>query len=141
MQRFRLLRIAALAEAATLLVLVGVAVPLKHIGGHSAAVRRIPGKKDFRSNIHAGGRAEPGIITSVIRDIAAKVGPQLVKDGLFLAGLDIIGNKIIEINVFSTGGIYPAEQFEGVDFTGMIIQEIENRHEGKNGSQRIAIAA
>ena len=98
-------------------------------GGHPAAVRRIPGKKDFRSNIHAGGRAEPGIITPVIRDIVAEVGPQLVKDGLFLAGLDIIGNKIIEINVFSTGGIYPAEQFEGVDFTGMIIQEIENRHE------------
>ncbi len=38
MQRFRLLRIVALAEAATLLALVGVAVPLKHIGGYPAAV-------------------------------------------------------------------------------------------------------
>lgn len=38
MGRLALLRFAALAEAATLLLLVGVAVPLKHIGGYPAAV-------------------------------------------------------------------------------------------------------
>ncbi len=112
------------------------------INGHPASVRRIPSKKDFRSNIHAGGRAKPGIITPIIRDIVAKVGPRLVKDGIFLAGLDIIGNKIIEINVFSTGGIYPAEQFEGVDFTGAIIEEISNVYQKKNKTNPItAIAA
>ncbi|MGB0385910.1 MAG: glutathione synthase [Ardenticatenaceae bacterium] len=97
------------------------------INGRPAAVHRIPGKADFRSNIHAGGRAEPGIITPIIREIVAKVGPRLVNDGIFLAGLDIIGNKIIEINVASTGGIQPAEEFEGADFTGTIIEAIKTR--------------
>ncbi len=112
------------------------------IEGKPAAVRRIPSKSDFRSNIHAGGRAEPGVITPVIRDIVAKVGPRLVKDKLFLAGLDIIGNKIIEINVFSTGGIQPAEEFHNLDFTGAIINAIEKRYlETKASRPIMAIAA
>ena len=102
------------------------------INGRAAVVRRIPGKADFRSNIHAGGQEERGIMSPIIRDIVAKVAPRLVKDGIFLAGLDIIGSKIIEINVFSTGGIHPAEQFEGVDFTGAVIEAIKRRHLEKN---------
>ncbi len=112
------------------------------IKGRPAAVRRIPGKSDFRSNIHAGGHAEPGVITPIIRDIVAKVGPRLVKDKIFLAGLDIIGSKIIEINVFSTGGIQPAEEFHDLDFTGAIINAIEERYLEKRAMHPItAIAA
>lgn len=95
------------------------------VGTHAVAINRIPSKSDFRSNVHAGGHAEAATITPLMRQIVAQAGPRLVKDGIFLAGLDIIGSKIIEINVFSTGGIRPAEDFYGVNFSGTVIEGIE----------------
>ncbi len=95
------------------------------VGAHAVAINRIPGKSDFRSNVHAGGHAEPATITPLMRQIVAQAGPRLVKDGIFLAGLDIEGCKIIEINGFSTGGIRPAEDFHGVNFSGAVIDGIE----------------
>ena len=94
------------------------------IDGKMAAIRRIPGKGELRSNIHAGGTAKPGIITEPMREAVDLIGPKLVQDGLILVGLDFIGGKIIEINVFSTGGFRDAERFEGVSFSEKVIREI-----------------
>ena len=94
------------------------------IDGKTAAIKRVPGKGELRSNIHAGGNAQPGIITGAIKEVVDLIGPKLVQDGLHLVGLDFIGGKIIEINVFSTGGFRDAERFEGVPFTEKVIQEV-----------------
>ena len=48
--------------------------------------------------------------------IAEIVRPKLVRDGMFLVGLDIVGDKLMEINVFSPGGLGSAAKFEKVDF-------------------------
>ena len=93
--------------------------------GHVAAVRRIPGVGDFRSNVSAGGRAEAGKMTPALAEIAAAVGPRLAEDGILLAGLDVIGEKVVEVNTFSPGGLPDAGRFCGVDFLAPVLDAIE----------------
>lgn len=81
------------------------------IDGRCAAIRRVPNKSDFRSNIHAGGRAEPGVVTTEMRAATQAIGEILVRKGIRLAGLDFLGGVICEANVFSTGGFVDAERF------------------------------
>ncbi len=92
------------------------------IHGDAAAINRVPGKGELRSNIHAGGTAQLGVITQGIQKAVDTVGDKLVQDGLILAGLDFIGGKIIEANVFSPGGLFDAERFTGQAFTAKIIE-------------------
>jgi glutathione synthase len=69
------------------------------------AMRRKPAEGDARSNVHAGGTVHRHTLTAAERQVCKKIGPKLVKDGLFFVGLDLIGGKLIEVNVLSPGGI------------------------------------
>ena len=57
------------------------------------------------------------------------VRPKLVADGMFLVGLDIVGDKLMEINVFSPGGLGSSSQFAGVDFPAVVIEDLERKVE------------
>jgi glutathione synthase len=46
---------------------------------------------------------------------------------MYLAGLDIVGDKLMEINVDTPGGINMAEELTGVDFSGHIISDLERK--------------
>jgi glutathione synthase len=59
--------------------------------------------------------------------IAEIVRPKLVEDGMFLVGLDIVGDKLMEINVFSPGGLGSARSFEGVNFARGVVEAIERK--------------
>ena len=50
-----------------------------------------------------GSQVEPGEITDNDRKICKIISKNLLKDGLFFVGLDLIDDKIIEINVTSPG--------------------------------------
>jgi glutathione synthase len=100
--------------------------PLRHKGKY-AAFRRVRSGGDMRSNIHAGGAKEKAIVDDVALRIAEIVRPKLVEDGMFLVGLDIVGSKLMEINVFSPGGLGSAQQFEGVNFAISVIESIERK--------------
>ncbi len=95
------------------------------IDGQVAAIQRVPKAGDFRSNLHAGGAAQPGIVTDAMQAVVAAIGPKLVQDGLFLVGLDFIGAQLVELNVFSTGGLRDAEKFTGKNFSTRIIQTLD----------------
>ncbi|MAD98679.1 MAG: glutathione synthase [Flavobacteriaceae bacterium] len=69
------------------------------------AMRRIPGEKDHRSNVSAGGSVAKHKLTAQEKTLCKKIGPKLVKDGLFFVGIDVIGGKLVEVNVMSPGGI------------------------------------
>lgn len=69
------------------------------------AIRRVPAKGEARSNISAGGRAENYELTKKDIKLCKEIGKKLVEDGIYFAGLDIIGGKLIEVNVLSPGGI------------------------------------
>lgn len=99
--------------------------------GRYAAVHRLNAQDDFRSNMAVGGRPVRATIDDEILAIADAVGPRLREDGIFLAGLDIIGGKLIEINTISPGGLYSAGRLEGVDFADAAIRAVERKLERK----------
>jgi len=69
------------------------------------AIRRVPRGNDIRANIHVGGTVEPAELNEVERDLVNAVGGVLRNSGLWFAGLDLIGERLIEINVTSPTGI------------------------------------
>ncbi len=95
--------------------------------GKYAAFRRVRAGGDMRSNISAGGTIAKATINDVMHQIAELVRPKLVMDGMFLIGLDIVGDKLMEINVFSPGGLGSAESPEKVDFTRTVIESLERK--------------
>jgi glutathione synthase len=100
--------------------------PLRHRGKY-AAFRRVREGGDLRSNIHAGGKKAKAEITDAELRIAEIVRPKLVQDGMFLVGLDIVGDKLMEINVFSPGGLGSAETFEKVNFCTPVLDALERK--------------
>lgn len=69
------------------------------------AIRRVPAKGEARSNISSGGRAEHYELTEKDIKLCKLIGEKLVEDGIYFAGLDLIGGKLIEVNVLSPGGM------------------------------------
>lgn len=102
--------------------------PLRY-KGHYAAFRRIRQGDDIRSNVHAGGAIAQAQITETHLRIAEMVRPKLVADGMFLVGLDIVGDKLMEINVFSPGGLGSAQKFEKVNFSLAVLDALERKVE------------
>jgi glutathione synthase len=100
--------------------------PLRHKGKY-AAFRRVRTGGDMRSNVHAGGRLRTAEIDATALRIAEIVRPKLVQDGMFLVGLDIVGNKLMEINVFSPGGLGSAQKFTGVNFSQIVVQALARK--------------
>jgi len=69
------------------------------------AMRRIPGDNDHRSNVSAGGSIAKHRLSPQEKLLCKKIGPKLVRDGLYFVGIDVIGGKLVEVNVMSPGGI------------------------------------
>lgn len=95
--------------------------------GKYAAFRRVNKTGDARSNMHTGGESVEAEITDEMLELVEIVRPKLVRDGMFLVGLDIVEDKLMEINVFSPGGLGSAQQHTGVDFTHAIIDDLERK--------------
>ena len=122
------------AEGDTRLFLMN-GVPMRHKGRY-AAFRRVRSGEDMRSNIHAGGKLQNAEITEAHLRVAEIVRPKLVQDGMFLVGLDIVGDKLMEINVFSPGGLGSAQKFEKVNFPRAVINALERKVEYMGYYQR-----
>jgi glutathione synthase len=105
--------------------------------GSYAAVRRVNESGDFRSNFSAGGRPQKAEITPRILEIAEIVRPRLLADGIFDVGLDIVGDKLVEINAISAGGLNAAGMLEGVNFGTEVVRLIERKvaHRRRYGAQ------
>jgi len=97
------------------------------LGGKFAALRRVASPDDIRSNIHAGGKAEAVEIGETELRVAEMIRPKLIADGMFLVGIDIVGDKILEVNVFSPGNLNSCSRLAGVDFSVPIIEAIERK--------------
>ncbi|NIG78158.1 glutathione synthase [Klebsiella sp. Ap-873] len=88
---------------------------------------RIPQGGETRGNLAAGGRGEPRPLTESDWEIARRVGPTLKAKGLIFVGLDIIGDRLTEINVTSPTCIREIEAEFPVSITGMLFDAIEKR--------------
>jgi glutathione synthase len=94
------------------------------------ALQRVPPKDDHRGNVHVGGCTVACDINQSDRYIAEKVGPRVRQDGLFFVGLDVIGDKLIEINVTSPTLVQELKNLGGPDLALEVILSLE---QGANG--------
>lgn len=97
------------------------------VNGQYAIMQRVNASGDIRSNIHAGGKPQKAKMTDQILALAEIVRPKLIQDGMFLVGIDIVGDKLMEINVFSPGGLNIMGDMYEVDFATTIIESIEKK--------------
>lgn len=89
---------------------------------------RIPAQGETRGNLAAGGRGEARPLSESDWKIARAVAPVLKQKGLIFVGLDIIGDRLTEINVTSPTCIREIEAtFPDVSITGMLMDAIEVR--------------
>ena len=105
-------------------------VPLV-VDGVYAAFKRQGAGDDLRSNMSAGGTAQKATVGARELEIAEMVRPQLVQDGMFMVGLDIAGGILLEVNVFSPGGIGSIEATTGVDFAPAVIEAVQRKVDAK----------
>jgi glutathione synthase len=74
---------------------------------------RWPAPGEIRANMRVGGTPEVAPLTSRDREICDALAPTLRQQGLFLTGLDVIGQYLTEINVTSPTGLAVADRLEG----------------------------
>ena len=100
--------------------------PLQADGAY-AAFRRVPGEGEARANMSVGASVEVAAVDDTMLHLAGLVRPKLVEDGMFLTGLDIVGDRLLEINVFSPGGFGSVARLTGVDFNDVVIEALEHK--------------
>jgi glutathione synthase len=88
---------------------------------------RIPAKGETRGNLAAGGTGIAQPLSDSDRWIAKQVGPTLKEKGLIFVGLDVIGDKLTEINVTSPTCVKEIENAYDVDITGKLFDAIESK--------------
>ena len=97
------------------------------INGEAAphALARIPRAGETRGNLAAGGRGVARPLTTRDREIADTIGRALAPKGLFVIGLDVIGDYLTEVNVTSPTGFVEISQQTGFDVAGAFAQALE----------------
>jgi glutathione synthase len=100
-------------------------------GDKYGIIKRVSGEGEFRSNLTQGARPETCELTEHIQKIADVVGPKLKRDGHFFVGLDVVKDKLIEINVLSPGGLDGLDKIGVDNFSDVIIEAIERKIEYK----------
>ena len=95
--------------------------------GQLAAFRRVPTGNDPRANISVGGRSVPVGADDVELSVVEAMSDKLVADGMFFVGIDVIGDKVVEINAESAGGMQSVERLYDVDVCPTVIDALERR--------------
>ncbi|MBX9696352.1 MAG: glutathione synthase [Cyanobacteria bacterium] len=100
--------------------------PLQYKGKYGV-YRRVFSPSDDGRGVHVGTTFEQTEVTDSMLSLLEIVRPKLVQDGMFFVGLDIVGAKLMGINVFSPGGLGTAQKLEGVDFAHAVIEALERK--------------
>jgi glutathione synthase len=84
------------------------------------AVLRRPCVDDFR----IGPPIAPADIDAADRAIVAALRPHLLRHGIALAGLDVIGGRLIEVNVTCPGGMHKTDALLGTDLSTTMVRHL-----------------
>ncbi|MGF6147023.1 Glutathione synthetase [Kingella potus] len=97
------------------------------IGGEVVpyALARIPQHGETRGNLAAGGRGVAQNLSARDREIAETLAPELKRRGILLAGLDIIGEHLTEVNVTSPTGFQEITQQKDCDVAALFTDAVE----------------
>jgi len=99
------------------LVIGGVPVPY--------SLARIPQGGEVRGNLAAGGLGVAQPLSARDREIGEALGPVLAARGLLLAGIDVIGDCVTEINVTSPTCFQEIFDQTGCDVAALFIDALE----------------
>ena len=102
-----------------ILLIAGVPIPY--------VLARIPQAGETRGNLAAGGRGEARPLGARDAEIAHAVGAAALEAGLFLVGLDVIGEHLTEVNVTSPTGFQEITAQTGYDVADHFIAALETR--------------
>ncbi|MES1939769.1 glutathione synthetase [Salinisphaera sp. T5B8] len=91
------------------------------------ALARVPAEGELRGNLAAGGRGVGRPLTDSDRAIAEEIGPYVRDKGLLFVGLDVIGDKLTEINVTSPTCVRELDKQFGINIAGKLFDAIERR--------------
>jgi len=97
------------------------------IGGRAVpyALARIPQGGEVRGNLAVGGKGVAQPLAPADQAIAAALGPVLAARGLLLVGLDVIGDRLTEINVTSPTCFREIMDQTGFDVAAMFVDALE----------------
>lgn len=107
-----------------LLLLAGE--PIRGPAGRVAVYRRVEGER----KAHDFGPGEQKIV-DLLR-------PKLLADGLYFVGVDLVGEKVLEVNVFTPGGIHPNLELYGLDVSEAVVRDLERRVEVRRAYRKSA---
>lgn len=96
-------------------------------GNPIGAVNRVPGPKNARSNLHAGGQPTATTLSTRDRELCSRIGPMLAALGLVFVGVDVIGEFITEISTTSPTGIVPIRELTGIDVSQLLWEWAETK--------------
>jgi glutathione synthase len=91
------------------------------------AMRRKPSHGDFRTNIRAGAKAYRHEITQKEKEICSVLKDRLISDGLFFVGIDVIDDKLVEVNCVSPGGIPRINRLNNEKLEEKVIDFVEHK--------------
>ena len=91
------------------------------------ALARLPGKGETRGNLAAGGTGRPQPLSERDKEVAEKIAPVVKSHGLMFVGLDVIGDKVTEINVTSPTCVREIEASFDINIMAMLFDAIERR--------------
>jgi len=96
-------------------------------GKFIGAYNRRPASGEIRANIQVGGTAHKYTMTESQKRVCKKIGSKLVADGLYFVGLDMIGDKILEVNVLNPGGITNINRLEKLKLQKYVVDFLEEK--------------
>jgi glutathione synthase len=73
------------------------------------AFEKRPPKGDFRANLSLGGTCHPAHLTPQEHKLVRQMRSYLLKEGLLFVGLDVLANRLIEVNVTCPAGLTDAK--------------------------------
>lgn len=88
---------------------------------------RIPKKNDFRSDPDFGGVNRRTELSKKEKEICSVISQKLLEDGIYFAGIDLIGEKLTEVNVTCPAGIIPINKLYRRKLEKEIIDFIEGK--------------
>ena len=89
------------------------------------SVTRIPQGDDFRGNLAVGGKAEVRELNDRDFEIVNAIKPKLIKQGILVAGIDILGSFLTEINITSPTCFRELYDQQGINLAKDLIEQIE----------------
>ncbi len=86
---------------------------------------RLPSAGETRGNLAAGGTGRPQPISESDKRLAETIAPVLIEKGLIFVGLDVIGDRITEINVTSPTCVREIERAYDINIMAALFDAIE----------------